>query len=378
MQIPPPTEPMRSLTDQLTLRRALIVIASIGLITAAYLFIPQNWILASKAVQYLYFLPIVVAAFWFGVRGALLAAAVAALCYLPKVLYSPWSTGYSPDQFGEALDLFIVGSVLGFLADREKRRSQQLEALNQQLAETYRELQDNFEHLRRAEQFSAIGQLAASLAHEIRNPLASIEGAADLLRPGAVTDDMREEFVQIIKKESKRLSRLLTELLDFARPRNPEYQETSLAEVAGSVAKLVSVSAAKQKVEIRLEVPPNLPKADCDPQQIRQVILNLTMNAVQAMPAGGYVDLRLFPQNTNLSIEVRDQGPGVAAEDISKLFSPFYTTKKDGTGLGLAIAQKIMIAHGGLITVDSQKPHGAVFTAILPVRSSQLRKETVA
>jgi signal transduction histidine kinase len=323
----------------------------------------------------MYFLPIVVAAFWFGVRGALLAAAFAALCYLPRMFYSPWATGYSPDQLGEALDLFIVGSVLGVLADREKRRSQQLELLNRELAATYRELQDNFEHLRRAEQFSAIGQLAASLAHEIRNPLASIEGAAELLRPGAVSDDMREEFVQIIKKESKRLSRLLTELLDFARPRTPEYQETSLEGIVSSVANLVGVSAGKQNVEIRQYLSPSLPKIDCDPEQLRQVLLNLTMNALQAMPDGGKIDLRVYPQNASVAIEVRDEGPGIAAADVTKLFSPFYTTKKDGTGLGLAIAQKIMIAHGGLITVDNQKPHGAVFTAILPIHSSNRRKE---
>ncbi|MCS7023784.1 MAG: ATP-binding protein [Bryobacteraceae bacterium] len=355
--------------------RALSVAVCIALITVAYLYVPQKWLLLSKAIQYLYFLPIVVAAFWFGLRGALLAAALAALCYLPRILWSPWPSGYSPDQFGEALDLFIVGSVLGVLADRERRRSQQLEALNRQLADTYRELQDNFQHLRRAEQFSAIGQLAASLAHEIRNPLASIEGAADLLRPGAVSDDLREEFVQIIKKESKRLSRLLTDLLDFARPRPPEYQETSLAAMMHSVANLVSVSAAKQNVKVRVELPPHLPKVECDPEQIRQVVLNLTMNAVQAMPQGGNVDLRLYPHNSSLAIEVRDEGPGVPPDEIEKLFSPFYTTKKDGTGLGLAIAQKIMIAHGGLITVDNQKPHGAIFTAILPLHPSTARKE---
>lgn len=357
------------------LRRALIVGISISLITAAYLSVPERWILASKAIQYLYFLPIVVAAFWYGVRGALLAAGFAGLCYLPKVLYSPWATGYSPDKFSEALDLFIVGSVLGVLADRERRRNQQLEELNQQLAETYRELQDNFEHLRRAEQFSAIGQLSASLAHEIRNPLASIEGAADLLRPGAVSDDQREEFVQIIKKESKRLSRLLTELLNFARPHTPVYQETSLGGIVSSVANLVGVSASKQKVEIRQKTPADLPTVKCDPEQIRQVILNLAMNALQAMPTGGKLDLLVYRQGTAVAIEVRDEGPGVAPSDVNKLFSPFYTTKKDGTGLGLAIAQKIMVAHGGLITVDQRKPHGAVFTAILPLQFAQNRKD---
>jgi signal transduction histidine kinase len=369
---------MSPAASSLRLRKAFVVLASIGLITVAYLSIPQQFRLASKAVQYLYFLPIVVAAFWFGVRGALLAAGFAALCYLPQMFYAPWATGYSPDQLGEALDLFIVGSVLGVLADREKRRSQQLELLHRELAATYRELQDNFEHLRRAEQFSAIGQLAAGLAHEIRNPLASIEGAADLLRPGAVSDDMREEFVQIIKKESKRLSRLLTELLDFARPRPPEYQEASIEGIVKSVANLVGVSAAKQNVEIRQHLSPGLPKIDCDPEQLRQVLLNLTMNALQAMPDGGKLDLRVYPQNASVAIEVRDEGLGIAPADVSKLFSPFYTTKKDGTGLGLAIAQKIMIAHGGWITVDNQKPHGAIFTAILPLHSSARRKDQSA
>jgi signal transduction histidine kinase len=365
---PPDTEDARA-----QLQRLAIVIGAIVIIAAAHHEIPRTVSLASKVIQYLFFLPIVVAAFWFGWRGGLAAAVIATLCYLPRLPF--WwreQLGYSADEYGEALDLLLVGSILGLLADRERRQKNELHRTTRQLSETYRELQENFQHLKRVEQLSAIGQLSASLAHEIRNPLASIEGAADLLKPGAVPEEMREEFVGIIKKECRRLSRLLGDLLNLSRPRRPDYTSAPISEILGSVLELIYVAAQKSQVTIRTEMPHGLPPLACDPEQIKQVFLNLCMNAIQAMPGGGEMVIEVSLSEYNLVVEIRDEGPGIPSEHLHELFSPFFTTKKDGTGLGLPVAQQIVLRHGGLITAGANEPRGAVFTVTLPLQPSKV------
>lgn len=351
--------------------RVAVVIASTIVLTVIYANIPARYLLLNKLVQYMFFLPPVMAALWFGWRGAILSALFTVVCYLPRLLlaWREWP-GYQADQYGEALDLFLIGAILGVLADRERRQRQELEATTRQLSRTYRELQDNLEHLKRAERLSAVGQLAAGLAHEIRNPLASIEGAADLLTPGAADDAMRAEFVEIIKKECRRLSRLLTEMLSFARPRPPQFEATDIASMVDSVLTLLRASSHKD-VAFRREVPERLPLVECDPEQIKQVLLNLTMNAAQAMEGGGEVTLAATRRNENVVIEVKDQGPGIGEENLDKIFNPFFTTKKSGTGLGLTVAQQIVMRHGGVIMVDPNTPRGAVFSILLPVKRKE-------
>lgn len=347
--------------------RAAVIIAATVALTITYTAVPAEYRLANKLLQYSFFLPPVMAALWFGWRGAILSALFCSVCYLPGLLLFWRKTpAYGAEQYGEALDLFLIGAILGVLADRERRRRQELEAATRQLSATYRQLQENLEHLKRAERLSAIGHLAASLAHEIRNPLASIEGAADLLA-GPLNDDMRREFLDIIRKECRRLSRLLTEMLDYARPRPPNYAPVSLNTLIDSVATLSAVSAQKKAITLALDLAPDLPPVECDAEQIKQVILNLTINAIQAMDCPGEVKLAAFRRNGNVVIEVRDHGPGVPDDALEKIFSPFFTTKKDGTGLGLAVAQQIVTRHGGMIMVDPNQPRGAVFTVLLPV-----------
>lgn len=348
-----------------------VVIASTIVLTIIYANIPSRYLLLNKLVQYMFFLPPVMAALWFGWRGAILSAIFTVVCYLPRLLLV-WreGPGYQADQYGEALDLFLIGAILGVLADRERRQRQELEATTQQLSRTYRELQDNLEHLKRAERLSAVGQLAAGLAHEIRNPLASIEGAADLLTPGAADDAMRAEFVEIIKKECRRLGRLLTEMLSFARPRPPQFESTDVESIIDSVLTLVRASGHKQ-IEFRREVQAPLPAVECDAEQIKQVLLNLTMNAAQAMENVGEVAIAAARRNENVVIEVKDQGPGISEENMDKIFSPFFTTKKSGTGLGLTVAQQIVMRHGGVLMVHPNQPRGAVFSILLPLERKE-------
>jgi two-component system, NtrC family, sensor histidine kinase HydH len=356
----------RTARPALDFARIALILGGIGLITLVYREIPDERVLLNKVLQYLYFLPIVVAGLWFGWRGGVLAALTTSVLYLPGILaFGASRPNYTPDEYGEALDLFITGSVVGFLANRERRKTVELQRTNDRLEKTYRQLQESIEKLRQSERLSAVGQLAANLAHEIRNPLASIEGAADLLHGSG--PEGGHEFVQIIKKESRRLSKLLTDLLDFARPRSPEYMFVPLSEPMHSVAELLQPMAQKAGITLREESAPDVQPVQCDPAQMKQLILNLMMNAIQTMHDGGEIVLRERREGNRAILEVADQGSGLTAEEIEQLFIPFYTTKKDGTGLGLPIAQAVVLAHAGEISVHENTPKGSVFRVSLPL-----------
>lgn len=276
-------------------------------------------------------------------------------------------------KFAEIVVFLVVGVATGVLSDRERKRSQELQKTTDQLRTAHRELQDSFEHLSRAGRLAAVGQLAASLAHEIRNPLASIEGAVDIIERSR-NPERRTEVLAIVKKEILRLKDLLTNLLNFARPRPPEIRRVKINELIESVVELTAHDAEKRGVELSTHVSSPLPAAECDGEQIRQVLLNLTLNALEASDAGGgKVVLSARNQDNNLLIEVADEGRGIAEADLEKIFDPFYTTKEDGTGLGLAISSQILIQHSGTITVKRNPVRGLTFTLVLPLAQNRTR-----
>jgi signal transduction histidine kinase len=333
-------------------RDLVLVLAGIALTSAGHYLTPPEFLLWHGIFQRLYYLPIVYAAISFGGRGGLAAAVLAGLLYLPHILIT-WAPmpHMAMGQYAEIVMFLAVGTLTGILADR--------------LSQAYRQLQTTFEQVKRADRLSAIGQLAAGLTHEIRNPLASIDGAAEVLEAGA-EEDLRRETLSIIRKECARLNRLLTNLLDFARPRPPERREVDVVEVLDSVIELVRHSAGRE-VRFRREAARELPLLLCDREQIAQVILNLAMNAAQAMPDGGEVVLTARTQSDGLLIEVKDEGHGVAPEDLDQIFDPFFTTKDSGTGLGLSVVHQIVGQHGGSVTAARNPDRGMTFSLYFPL-----------
>jgi signal transduction histidine kinase len=227
------------------------------------------------------------------------------------------------------------------------------------------ELQSSFEQVKRADRLSAIGQLAAGLAHEIRNPLASIDGAAEVLEAGTEAEEVRRETLGIIRKECARLFRLLTNLLDFARPRPPEWRPVEVARVLDSVIELVRHSGGR-RIQFHREAPDDLPRLIADEEQLAQAILNLTINAVQAMPDGGEIRLSAEARDGGVAISVRDQGAGIPDEQLDKVFDPFFTTKDGGTGLGLSVVHQIVSYHRGRVSVSRNRDRGMTFSLIFP------------
>lgn len=191
--------------------------------TAGHYLAPPSMFALHAILQCLYYLPIIGAAVWFGWKGGLFAAVWAGGCYVPYIFTMVHDEpAYAASQYAEIVLFFFVGIVTGVFSTRERRQRSELLMATRQLNETHRNLEMSIEQVRRADRLSAIGQLAASLAHEIRNPLASMEGAIDILERHAESAEEREEFLGIIKKECLRLNRLLSDLLDFARPRQPQ------------------------------------------------------------------------------------------------------------------------------------------------------------
>jgi signal transduction histidine kinase len=237
------------------------------------------------------------------------------------------------------------------------------------LEATTRQLQESFEQVKRADRLSAVGQLAASLAHEIRNPLGSIEGATNIIRSPATSEEIREGSLTIIQKECQRLNRLLTNLLDFARPRQPEFRSVDVPRLIDSIFALVGPNAQLQRVMLKKTIVHAPALLESDPEQLKQVLLNLVINAIQAMPGGGKIEITVDQHDGGVVISVKDQGAGIDPEHLDRIFDPFFTTKEAGTGLGLSVAHQVITQHGGLIKAERNPDRGMTFSISLPVHA---------
>ena len=234
-----------------------------------------------------------------------------------------------------------------------------------------RRLQDE---LLRKEKLAAIGDLAAGVAHEIRNPLSSIKGIASYYKNKFEDDSNDKEMAGIMIEEVDRLSRVINELLEFARPKELNRKPSDINKLLEHSTRLVEQEATTQDIDIQLNLTPNPVEADVDPDRLTQCFLNLFLNALQAMKGGG--KLTIFTSTDgkgNITIDIKDSGSGISEENLSKIFDPYFTTKPKGTGLGLAIVHKIIEAHQGQIKVRSIIGQGTVFSIVLPHGNSEMR-----
>lgn len=223
------------------------------------------------------------------------------------------------------------------------------------------------DQLIRADRLAAMGELTAGVAHEVRNPLGIIRASVQLLEDARGETKRINEATGIIKQEIDRLDRVIKALLDFGRPSEPTLRPTNVEDVVSDVVMFTRRFAGQASVELDAEYASGLPLVSADADQLKQVLVNLVSNAVQAMePTGGHITVRVWDDDGFVFMSIRDTGPGIPPEDMRRVFDPFYSTRDDGTGLGLTIVHRIIDQHGGRIEVESELGTGTTFTVALP------------
>jgi len=235
------------------------------------------------------------------------------------------------------------------------------------------ELKQSQDLIRRADRLSSLGMLTAGLAHEIRNPLVAIRTFTQLLPERYQDPEFRNSFQAVALKEVDRICGLINDLLCFARPSIPNISAEDINEIVEAIVRILETEAKEKEVQIYRRLAAHLPKIFIDKEQIKQVSMNVILNALQSIEGRGVVEVstRLFTKNGSdqyVQIEIHDSGVGIPEKDIDDIFNPFFTTKKGGSGLGLSISHQIVQEHGGYIVVESQVDRGTTFFINLPVR----------
>lgn len=348
----------------------ITILLLIALVAVLHFLTPVDRLVLHQIYQRLYYIPIILAALLFGWRGGLGAALLASLSYVPHIAlhWQHQNYDYALNQYAEIALFFVIGAVTGWLGDQKRRESERAERINNELQTAYAELRQTVGQLLQAERLSSLAEIASGVVHEIRNPLGAIKGAVEILEDELAKDSPRREFAQIAKTEVERIDRLVQEFFHFARHKEPNRQPTDANETIRAVKLLVESQAAAQAVEIGEELADNLPLTSLDAEQIKQVLLNLAINSLQAMPDGGKLVFRTFQTGDKLYVETEDTGGGIDEAVKAKIFDPFFTTKDKGLGLGLSVVYKIVKQHDGQIQI-SNTARGAKFELTFAIKS---------
>ncbi|MBI4803772.1 MAG: sensor histidine kinase [Desulfovibrio sp.] len=268
---------------------------------------------------------------------------------------------------GLAITMYFAFRWSSTLKAEVEVRTAELREARDKIRQNLQELLQTQEKLIRSERFAAVGEAAAHISHEIKNPLMLIGGFARQVRRTLPKEGKEAEKLALIEEEAKRLETMLEEVRDFTRPAAPKMTGQDLNATVWDTVMLLETNLAARGVTLRTNLDVNLPPAVHDPSQIRQVLINLVKNAAEAMPGGGLVVVATRLNRSMIEVEVRDDGPGIAPDQAKLVFNPFYTTKERGTGLGLPVCDRIVHDHGGDIRLDAAEGKGCSFVISLPV-----------
>jgi two-component system sensor histidine kinase HydH len=305
-----------------------------------------------KAFQHIFFrelyiIPIILAGFWFGFKGGLSAALLVTALYLPFVLL-PLSE-FSAQTFGSLMEILLfnlVGGALGWLRDRDISHQKQM---------------------RQVESLAAMGRAVSSIAHDIKSPLVAVGGLTRQVHRRMATDDPARSKLEVVMKQTARLEMLVKDMLAFARPLHLEKKPEDINEVAAEVLTVAAENARQRDILLQSRLAADLPRFAVDRHRLQQALLNLLVNAVEASPAGESVVLLTAARNNRVIIEIVDKGPGVPAAMAEEICKPFVSTKKEGTGLGLSIVKKVVEAHHGVFSFQTNGGQGMTFRISLPI-----------
>jgi signal transduction histidine kinase len=228
-----------------------------------------------------------------------------------------------------------------------------------------------------AEHLATIGELAAGLAHEIRNPLAGIAGAIEIITKDFPQDHPDREVLEDLRQEVRRIEKTLNDLLVYARPKPPQFGRADIKETIARTLQLARQQTGARQVDFSIQIAPSFPPFLADSEQLHQVLLNLVLNGIQAIEKEGRIIIEAGVRTADgpnrpamVEISVTDTGPGIPPEHLERIFRPFYTTKRGGTGLGLSLCRRIIAAHGGTLGAESELKKGSRFVIRIPLREA--------
>jgi signal transduction histidine kinase len=330
------------------------IAVSIGLVSLFHFRTVDAHPLLHEVSQRLYYLPVVFAACRYGLKGGLTAGLASVAFFLPHLGGHLHEPAVYNNQTAEMILFVLIGIVAGLLSDARKREHRRYEqAMAQVLV---------------SDRLASLGQLSAALVHEIRNPLASIRGAAEGLEADIPRGSRKRGLLDAIRGEADRLNKLISEFLNFARPQSPEMLPTAPSAVVRSVVSLVSKEAERLQLSLATSLEESIPRTMMDGEKVKQALLNLVINAMHATPPGGRIEVSTAISEGRVRMSVKDSGLGISDSVKDRLFTPFVTTKAGGTGLGLAIALRLVQQHEGTIEARNGPGSGAVFEIQLPLR----------
>ncbi len=357
----------------------ILVVIGIGFL---HEFTPGDQFVLHEVYRRLSYFPIVLAALLYGVRGGLIVSLCTIIAFIPHLRHF-----YLIDikvyisELPEIILYLAAGYVTGAIANREKKLREKYQALSEKLERSYNRLHKQTallieveEQLLASQKLSTLGQVSASLAHEIRNPLAAIRGAAETFLDEFPPGHAKREFVEILLKEITRLSTTVDEVLHFSRDQQqksgksfPQLEE--LEDVVSRVITLLDNQLRKSRIDVVVDLSGKTKDLMIDGDKMVQVFMNLLLNSCEAMPDGGRIWLSSEKIGKEIAIHFVDNGPGIAEHERENVFKPFYSNRVDGTGLGLTISSRIVESYGGKIILDECDESGTCFTILLPFNS---------
>lgn len=353
----------------------LLVVICVGLL---HTFTPSEQIFLHDFYRRISYLPIVIAAVLYGPRGGVLMAACTSIAFIPHLrhFYHLGATAYL-SELPEIALYFAAGLVVGAIAAKEKQLRIKYQDLALKLKRSYKKLHSQTatlveaeEQLHASQKLSALGQLSASLAHEVKNPLAGIRGAAEILADDFPPDHPKHEFAEILLKETSRLSTTVEEVLRYSKKQQPAQNSPRLEPlptVLERVTILLDNSFRSKNITLDLQLSDNAEGIFIDGDKMSQVFINLLLNACEALEPKQKITISVKETDRQIEILFQDNGPGVPEADQSRIFAPFYSTREEGTGLGLAISSRIVESYGGSLRLENQEHgQGALFIVTLP------------
>ena len=340
-----------------------------------------------------YFIPIILGAFQLGIRGGLGTAIAVSFLYFPHIMLQ-WGGLVEGNlmRFLQIVLFNVIGYLTGLKAQNEKEEksryqntAEQLEKTLQKIREQSVRIEEMEDQLRQADRLAVVGELSASLAHEVRNPLGSIRGIVDILKDELPTNKEMANFLNIMVQETERLNEVVENYLRFAGQKSSQVISFDIREIIKNTELLLANRARKNQITIKTRLPEKELPLTGVPGQLQQVLMNLALNSIQALPDGGEITIGVEQLETNsqsgeetsdskntneIRISISDNGKGISEPDIEKIFKPFYTTRQDGTGLGLAIVKRIIDQNNWRIEVESEINKGSIFSIYIPIEKN--------